>query len=990
MRVDRGSLAICLSVIVLAVGCREEASQSSPPEVSPERALGRMKLLIRRGQIDEALELTDLVLQNHADDPQALVFLARVADANKQPEKVADYFVMACHAENHTSQPRLYQTTIALVAVGRLYDAVDLLTVAVQKHPDDHLSRRLLYDLLIGSEDRYHGLAQARVLIRQRKFDLDLLLAMSNTGTRSLQSAPLVELTTRNPDDLRPLIGKAKVHFDSNQLDQCIEMLEEIISRHPDFMPAQDLMCFALAKAQRFDRLAEFVQTCQPSIKEYANYWLALGEWSRNREALPEAARSFWEATLRDPDLPQGWLQLSQTLRQMEDEDVELPQETVDAIQQRASQLNGFSQARNRFERSGVVSRAVVADMVGLLIDLGRFWEAEAWSSAATTLPEDDTVDLVALRASVVQQLRADSPWQIRVGHPELEMDLSHLPLPELEWLRSDERTEEPTVPGAKVARFVLLDEAKRRGLSFFGRTGNDLNQPGIGLHQTLGCGGGTLDFDLDGWPDLYLSAAGGKPPKNDSEPNALWRNLEGQFVHVAEVAGCDDLGFGQGVAVGDVNEDGFPDLLVLNYGPNRLYLNQGDGTFKESSLAWRLNPTNDSWSTSGCIADLDQDGLSDVIVLNYCVGLDPVTKVCSMDDPTVMRSCSPIMFDAAADHFFQGEARGRLRQSSANAAAAPRTLGRGLGLSVGAFDDRPGLDLLVANDMTDNHFWSLSDDLGEFAFAESGLVRGLAVDDRSLAQGSMGIATSDLDDDGDVDFYVTNFDREYNTLYKNVQPGMWQDQTTRSRLVASTLPMVGFGTAAIDLDCNGRDELIVTNGHVDIFNRGEERSVYSQAMQLFERTDADIYESIGDQVRGDYARAPHVGRALWTIDANRDDRVDVVVTHQTEPVALLVNRSERQGGFVTVHLKGTRCSRDAIGALVSVTVGDHRQQRWLTSGDGYLCSGERTLRFAVGTATDCDIKIRWPDGNEQTFRSVACNQNLLIIQGITETFPLD
>ncbi len=267
-------------------------------------------------------------------------------------------------------------------------------------------------------------------------------------------------------------------------------------------------------------------------------------------------------------------------------------------------------------------------------------------------------------------------------------------------------------------------------------------------------------------------------------------------------------------------------------------------------------------------------------------------------------------------------------------------------------------------------------------------MLRGLGCDDRSLAQGSMGITTGDFDRDGDLDLYVTNFDLEYNTFHEQRESGLWLDQTSKLGLSTPTTPLVGFGTEAVDLDHDGSLELIVSNGHVDMFSRADERSVYAHPMQIFRRNASQSYDSIAGELAGEYLANPHVGRALWTLDADRDGRTDFAVTHQTEPVALLMNRSQ-SGDWLGLRLIGRNCSRDAIGARVEVTLGDQRWTAAQTSGDGYLCSNERILRIGLGDVESeaCDVKVIWPDGTVQVYRQLDANTMWTLIESDPEAF---
>ena len=985
---------ICLMAVVLTMaGCdrlasrTETADSNSQATVSPLRA---MNAAIRKADWNLAWTFADAVLLEHADDPEVLVKVARVAYESKYLDKSADLLLDANRIEGFKNPLRVQQAMVGMISAGRLYDGIELLEEALEQQPQQLETRRWLFDFLIGTENRLAALPHGRLLIKERKFDLELLLALSNTEVREKDSAPLADMVARNPNDVRPLIGKARAEFDKGLLPESITTLRSIIDKFPDDTNAQVLLGLALATSGKYEELESWLAGASGRCESHFGYWITLGDWSRHEQRHAEAARGYWEATQRDPDVMESWSKLNAGLNQLQSEGIQLPTGMIEATDKRSSQLSRFQQLKRRFVRTGSISRATVVDMVKVLVELGRLWEAEAWASIATTLPDDNSVPLAAVRQSVVKGLRANTPWQLLDEHPELQLSLARFPLPSLAEIASASVSPAtrlppalmpPTKPAsssATTAKLRFENEATERGVIFFGKTGRDLDKPGIALYKTLGCGGGTIDFDLDGWPDLYLLAAGGTPPNRDSEPNALVRNVAGKFVDVTGFTATGDTGFGQGVAVGDINEDGFPDLLVFNYGPNRLYINCGDGTFCDATT--KLGDQS-QWSTCGAIADLNGDAISDLIVVNYCAGLEPVTKLCPIVEGGEARSCSPVTFAAEADVVLSGTPEGDFIDQTKSWGVQPSVVGRGLGIVVGSLDAQAGVDVMIANDMTTNHYWSRpAGDM--FQWIESAMPRGLAGDGRSLAQGSMGIATGDLDQDGDLDFYVTNFDNEYNTLYEQRASGVWQDQTSVRGLVAHTLPLVGFGTAAVDMENDGRLELVVTNGHVDLFPDGESRSQYAQPMQIFRRGDGGEYESIGQMLAGDYLTSQHVGRALWTADINRDGRTDAVVTHQTEPVAVLVNRTESPNHFLEIRLVGTSCARDAIGTIVELSVGEQRFVAALTAGDGYECSGERVLRFGLGsTNLPADIKVHWPDGTKDEFFGLTCDTHWLLVQ---------
>ena len=971
-----------IMIAVLAVGCGKEGG-SGGVELPP-RPLRSMNTAIRRGDWTTAASHSDAVLQKHADEPDTIALVAQVAHSNGDVEKAAELLVRACSVESFSNPARIQQAMIALIGVGQLHEGIEMLEEAVAKNPADSESRRWLYDFHMGTENRIRGLPHGKTLVQERKFDLELLTSLSNTERRTQDAKPLDEMISRNPADKRPLVGDAKIKFDEGDYAAASELLRSIIQQHPDYVPAQTLLGRSLAADGKFDALATWAAKQEQPVAMSPEYWLALGDWSRGQNHPAEATRAYWEATVADPDMLEAWSKLSRSLKVLPASSGEIPDNVLRAIENRAAKLSQFNQLKNRFERSGSISRATVAEMVSTLVDLGRLWEAEAWASIAYTLPEDDSVPLDELRQGVVRQIRADTPWQITSQHPEFTLDLSSLAMPRVGKLTRPTQQSDGITEASRLAEgLVLINEADRRNLRFSGHTGAELDQPGIMLHQTLGCGGGAIDFDLDGWSDLYLVAAGGQPSAVDSQANALMRNLQGQFDEVTGVSSTGDQGFGQGVAVGDVNADGFPDLLVLNYGRNTLLINQGDGTFADASF--RLPGNGADWSTSAAIADLDSDGLSDIVITNYCAGLEPTTTSCPVKGSDIARSCSPMMFKARDDQFLKCGDDGGFLDKTELWNAVPDVVGRGLGIVVGELDGSSGLDAFVANDMTNNHFWSVSPEPSTFSLVESAMVRGLGADDRAISQGSMGIASGDLDRDGDLDFYVTNFSKEYNTYHEQLSSGVWRDETLKMGLLAATTPVVGFGSEAVDLNNDGNLELIVANGHVDMFSRDDEKSVYAQRMQVFRRAASGGFASVGEQMSGAYMQSPHVARALWTLDIDRDGRTDFAVTHQTEPVALLMNQSVATGDWVTFELSARHGARDAIGTQLELSDGE---QRWVVqklAGHGYLCSNDARLLIGLGDLRGdkkISLRVSWPDGMVEEFDQLSCNSEWVLVQG--------
>ena len=527
--------------------------------------------------------------------------------------------------------------------------------------------------------------------------------------------------------------------------------------------------------------------------------------------------------------------------------------------------------------------------------------------------------------------------------------------------------------------------------MNFFGHTGARREGPVVPLSASFGCGGGVIDFDLDGCSDLYLSAAGDKIRTNDNESGALFRLLgdadSRRFVNTTAFAGLLESRFGQGVAVGDYNSDGFPDLYLLNFGDNRLYQNNGDGTFTDISERVGIADVA-RWSTSGAIADFNQDGLADLIALNYAEYDSNVDKDCFEKDGK-LRMCFPVHYAAEKNQYFLARGDGTFDDVSDKWTSNLRP-GRSLGLILGRIDSKR-MGAFIANDMSENqlHVFANDSDPSDDALENLAMTAGIALDGTGNAQASMGIATTDFNGDGKIDFFVTGFSNEYNILYEQTVSGFWTDQTSKASLIAPTFDRVSFGTKACDFDNDGLDELIVANGHVSEFNLPQ--SPYAQFPDLF-RVDLDKNQWHRVEFDGSgYMTKRHVGRSLFLIDASGDGRSDVVVTHMTEPVCLLINQTQTNNRSVRFELVGRQCHRDAVGTLVTFEVSSKktdlksplRRTLQRLAGTGFCCSSDPILRAGTGSATKIqNVQIDWPSGLTQTIDQLETDAHYLIVEG--------
>ncbi len=493
-------------------------------------------------------------------------------------------------------------------------------------------------------------------------------------------------------------------------------------------------------------------------------------------------------------------------------------------------------------------------------------------------------------------------------------------------------------------------------------------------MPETMGGGVGVIDFDLNGQPDLCFSQGGQfDPPDNQLNIELYRQQSELRFVRCSAAAGMTHIGYGQGVAVGDYNSDGFDDIYLTCLERNALFTNQGDGTFVDSTSRC-FDAIEDRWSTTAAWADLSGDGLTDLYVCTYLQLPIRPFRPC-LDAKGEPRICLPKEFDAWQDYCFINDGTGRfIDETTQRGLIAPQ--GKGLSVAIADFDDDRLPDIYVANDTTAN-FYFRGQPNGQFV--EEGMLRGCATDGQGLMQASMGLAVADYDRNGLLDIYSTHYYNESNTLYRNLGPSGFQDVTARVRLHAPTLKSLAFGTCWVDLDHDGWDELLVVNGHVDNHPRNP---LLKMPPQLFRYLD-DHYQEISSE-SGEFFRVPRVGRGVATVDLENDGDIDLVTVPERDPVSVLVNQN-KQGHWLQLRCIGTRSERTGVGVKVTLKSSSLTLTKQIVGGTSYLSTPERLLHFGLASdATPVTLQITWPSGQSQTITDVAVDQRIDVIE------PLD
>ncbi|MBI1324255.1 tetratricopeptide repeat protein [bacterium] len=541
------------------------------------------------------------------------------------------------------------------------------------------------------------------------------------------------------------------------------------------------------------------------------------------------------------------------------------------------------------------------------------------------------------------------------------------LPRNPADWLWLDESKGKSETTSAGSIAFESVP-AEGSGLQF---TYASFAGKSFRVADVMGGGVAVFDYDGDGRVDIFFPQGCpfdeiGKPDAKGG--NRLFRNLGGwKFEDVTEKAGVAGRGYGMGVAVGDYDGDGKPDLFVTGYGNATLFRNRGDGTFEDvtdkAGLKCKL------WTTAAAFADLDGDGDQDLFAVTYVDAPLDRSEICP-DDSGRPIHCSPGRFEAQPDKLWENRGDGTFVDISESSGIAAAQRGRGLGLAVIDLDDDGRLDLFVANDASPNFFFRNE---GGLKFRESADEAGLAVDGSGRATASMGVVAEDLDADGRADIFHTNFLNESNTFRKNLGGGLFQDTTLAMGLSASSLSKTGFGAIAADADRDGFLDLFVTNGHLD---NQPWINVYMAQKPLFYRGNGAKGFSLLPESAFPYLSKSVVGRGMAAGDFDNDGLVDLVIVHRDAPVELLRNVSANAGNWIGFEIRSNNGGLPPAGTVVELQSGGKKQVRHVAGGTGYLSHSDSRVVFGLGAAEKVDsVTITWPEKGES--KSISLDDRL-------------
>ncbi|MGB7346803.1 MAG: FG-GAP-like repeat-containing protein [Pirellulaceae bacterium] len=985
-------------IVVCCVGCGsddavnrsapEESAVSGENDVAPVRDLyAEAESRFQNDDLDATANLLMELLIQQPDHTKAKLLTARVEAGRKQLARALELIESITPKDRAL---RIEAATFEAQWAKELGDPIHqerALRSLIVAAPNEAAHAHELWKLFHRQGRTFEAAVVAEMLCRSGNAALEELESLVFRGQSFPRKLASDNLLSEHFDSE---LGIARWHFTKQELEDAEKVLRSSFQAATLSVPAMALYGRLLAETQQLEQFSQWYSACNEDVRQFDDYWSALGTYFVNDRQYEAAIGVLLQAVVLNSVDPVNYQRLALAL------DAVGRSEDAEACRNHGIQVR---KTQNLLDNSDLnTQRAATATvMARQLIELSRPFEALEWSRVA--LPDNERRQRIVLAAKRVELAGMKDLAKMRREANLMELNPNDFKYQDALASLKNSSSLPPTIslvkrdPNSSLSdgvQFVLQDIAEAVGIKFQWFQAKLAKPDSIALYQSLGGGVGVIDFDLDGNPDLLFAQGASNPEAIDAElpvstaSNQMFRNQINQFENVTQQSGAVERNYSQGVAVGDVNQDGFPDLLIGNIGENRLLINCGDGTFVDASDQLQLDDQiADQITSSVAIGDVDSDGLPDLFVVNYIQrqgAFDPIT----LDQSGREIVKGPLSYFAEADQWYRNQGDGSF--SGQEIASEAASNGTGLGIVLTDLDGRDGNEIFIGNDARANHLLVQSDG----SLQDVANVQGVANGYFGSATACMGIAPGDFNRDGRIDLHVTNFLGEYDNLFLQSESGVFRDAAPSFQLHHVSAANLGFGTKASDVDRDGWLDLIIANGHISD-QRHEGNPFKMRPLFLQSKSDGFQVASSGEQsnfFQADYWRGEYLGRAIATLDWNRDGTMDFVITHLDRPAALLNNATVSTGRSVQFELVGTRSERDAIGARISVETEQGEYRHWVTAGDGYLCSDEAVIDFGVGNANIISkVKVHWPSGEDQVFDDVAVGQRFLIIEGEDRLF---
>ncbi len=959
-----------IPVLVLAAltlcSCRAEQDANS--------LLLEASQAMHEGRYREAEGIAERVIAWNGDLGEAYLLAGNAASQQGNFQQAVSYFSrVPATSPAHKAQGHCRAARIEVQELKRLSEGEKHFRLALQSQPGNTEALDGLSYVLSLSGQRWESADCYIGLIRSNEFETGHLLGVAVLEYVLSDREFLKQLHEASPSDPLPILGLARLAIDDGQPAEAKELLYRAVELDPTLLEAQAWLGHVLLDISDMQALLRWHQQLPPGSENHPEIWAVRARWAQRLQDNRGAVRCFVEALRRDANHIKAATTLPVLLYAMGE------QALAEPFAKRSQELIRFHESAARV-RSDLGRRTFLEQTALAAETLGRLWEALGWHRQIIALNPHSPSAREAY-ARIKARLQPDSPQTLPSANPALTFDVSSWALPRK--FTDDDLSSNMPLPPVADSQVCFEDQAQQVGIDFQYVNGADPERVGTRIYEVDGGGIGILDYDADGWPDIYLTQGCDWPadPKQTRHYDRLYRNLgDGRFADVTFQAGLKENGFGQGIAIGDYDNDGFPDIFVGNLGPNRLYRNRGDGTFEDVTLPAGI--TTAVWTSSCAIADLNGDTYPDIYEVNYLRDDEKMFDRVCPDKAGDVRICPPLSFDAEQDRFYLGLGDGTFRECGKEVGIHAGD-GKGLGIIVADFDDTGLPSVFIGNDVVEN-FYFYNETVsrgGELRLSNQAVVRGLAFSEDGHSQACMGVAAGDADGNGRLDLFVANFYREPNCLYLQQTDGSFLDASQVANLRQTSFLMLGFGAQFLDGESDGKLDLIITNGHLT-----DERDLgvpYQMPPQYYHNLGKAQFAELSSDTLGSYFSQPQLGRGLALVDWNRDGRNDFAVTFLDRPAALVTNQTRHVGHFLALHLRGTESDRDAIGTKVTVVAGDVSHFTQLVAGDGYQVSCQRQLLLGLGSNDHVDqLQVTWPTGRRQTWEQLAADQELILIEG--------